>query len=244
MIRITHPFSVMIKPILYCFGGFLFAVFLNACNSDCHDKGNCDPEYYRYDLGEARNYLWADTGSYWIYKNSKTGELDTQTCIGAITYWVTAHGTTKYAKHITVDYEVLYRRIFSTYNQWTYIENTSFYNPNAMRTQQCFLDRSVSGEGVCNPFFFPAVVNEKGGISNTITTCTNIDTSLVVNGQNYDHVVVFDINIDQIWYPNSYPLVDKYPNVKYLWVRNIGLVKRINLKENYSWDLIDYKIIP
>lgn len=241
MIRISHPFSVMIKPLMYCFGVFLFTVLLNACNSDCHDKGNCDPEYYRYDLGEARNYLWADTGSYWIYKNSKTGELDTQTCIGATTYWVTAHGTTNYSKHITVDYEVLYRRIFSTYNQWTYIENTSFYNPNAMRTQQCFIDRSVSGEGINHPFFMPASVYESGGTSNALTTCTNTDTSLVVNGQNYDHVVVFDINMDEIW---EEKLGCIRPNSKYYWVKNIGLIRKTMNRCNYSWDLIDYKIIP
>lgn len=222
-----------------CFIGILMS-----CNSDCHDKGNCDPEYYRFDLGEAKNYLWADSGSYWIYKNSKTGELDTQTCLGANTYWVNTKGSTKYSKHITIDYEVLYRRLYSSFNRWEYIDKTSFYNPDAMRTQQTFVDRTVSGEGISNPFFYPANLHEKGGISNTVTTCTNKDTSIVVNGQTYDHVVVFEMNMDDIWYPNDHPMATRYPNALYYWSKTIGLIKRFNKGENYAWDLIDYKIVP
>ena len=221
---------------------YLFIIFLNACNSDCHDKGNCDPEYYRWDLGEARDYLWADTGSYWIYKNSKTGELDTQTCIGATTYWVTAHGTTNYAKHITIDNEVLYRRIFSSFNQWVYIDKTNGVNPNAAtRENNKILYRSVSGEGINYPFIFPANLKSCYGTSNALTTCTNTDTSLVVNGQTYDHVVVFDVNIDEIW---EEKLACIRPNTKYYWVKNIGLIRKTMNRCNYSWDLIDYKIIP
>ncbi len=47
---------------------------------DCHDDGTCPPEYYRFKLGEAKDYLWAKPGSYWIYKNTLNGALDTQTC--------------------------------------------------------------------------------------------------------------------------------------------------------------------
>lgn len=234
----------MIKTLAYgLFYSLVIGVF-SSCNSDCHDKGNCAPEYYKYDLGEAKNYLWADTGSYWIYKNSKTGELDTQTCVGAITYWVHDYGSTNYSKHITIDYEVLSRRIFSSFNQWEYNDKTSFYNPDAMRIQQTFVDRTVAGEGISNPFFYPAKFNEKGGVSNTVTTCINTDTSIIVNGQTYDHVVVFDINMDDIWYPNDHPMATRYPNAFYYWVKSVGLIKRYNKGENYSWDLIDYKIKP
>src|SRR5574343_49048 len=152
----------MIKTFAY---GLLYTLVIglfSACNSDCHDKGNCAPEYYKYDLGEAKNYLWADTGSYWIYKNSKTGELDTQTCVGAITYWVHTQGTTNYAKHVTIDYEVLSRRIFSTFNQWEYNDKTTGANPNvAVLENNIIIDRTVGGEGINCPFFYPPKINYK-----------------------------------------------------------------------------------
>jgi len=223
---------------------FLWIVVLQtmtSCNSDCHDKGNCDPEYYRFDLGEAKNYLWADTGSYWIYKNSKTGELDTQTCVGAKTYWVNTKGSTNYSKHITIDYEVLYRKLYSTFNQWEYVDKTSFYNPDAMRPNKTYLFRDVYGEGQNNPFWFPASKSDEGGSGSSTTTCTNTDTSIIVNGKTYDHVVVFDVNIDEIW---EEKLGCIRPNTKYYWVKNIGLIKKTMNRCNYSWDLIDYKIEP
>lgn len=232
----------MIKTLAYgLFYTLVIGVF-SACNSDCHDKGNCDPEYYKYDLGEAKNYLWADSGSYWIYKNSKTGELDTQTCVGAITYWVHDYGSTKYSKHITIDYEVLYRRLFSTFNKWEYIDKTNGFNPDAGTPQHnTIVDRTVGGEGINIPFSYPFVKGLGGGTGSSSTTCTNIDTSIIVNGQTYDHVVVFDINIDEIW---EEKLGCIRPNTKYYWVKNIGLIKKTMNRCNYSWDLIDYKIKP
>ena len=223
---------------------FVAMLFGYGCKpKDCNKDGSCAEEYYRNRIGGLKDYLYALKGSYWIYKNSKTGELDTQTCIGATTYWVTAHGTTNYAKHITVDYEVLYRRIFSTYNQWVYVDKTSFYNPDAMRPFKTNLYRDVYGQGQNNPFWYPALKNDQGGSGGTftITTCTNIDTSIVVNGQTYDHVVVFDVNIDEIW---EEKLGCIRPNTKYYWVKNIGLIRKTMNRCNYSWDLIDYKIIP
>ncbi len=221
----------------------IFVTFaLNACNSDCHDKGNCDPEYYRWDLGEAKSYLWADTGSYWIYKNSKTGELDTQTCVGSKTYWVNVKGNTNYAKHITIDYEVLNRRLYSTYNKWYYNDKTTDANPNvAVLENNIIVDRTVGGQGINIPFSYPFVKGLGGNTGSSSTTCTNTDTSIIVNGKTYDHVVVFDVNMDEIW---EEKLGCIRPNTKYFWVKNIGLIKKTMNRCNYSWDLIDYKIIP
>ncbi len=220
-----------------CFIGILMS-----CNSDCHDKGNCDPEYYRFDLGEAKNYLWADSGSYWIYKNSKTGELDTQTCLGANTYWVNTKGSTKYSKHITIDYEVLYRRLYSSFNRWEYIDKTNGFNPDAGTPQHnTIVDRTVGGEGLNIPFSYPFVKGLGGGTGSSSTNCTNTDTSIVVNGQTYDHVVVFDINIDEIW---EEKLGCIRPNSSYYWVKDIGLIKKKMNRCDYAWDLIDYKIVP
>jgi hypothetical protein len=63
----------------------ILILVLAACNDrsdDCHDDGTCPPENYRFELGELKSYLWAKPGSYWIYKNTKTGDLDTQICTG------------------------------------------------------------------------------------------------------------------------------------------------------------------
>lgn len=208
---------------------------------DCHEKGNCDPEYYRFDLGQARDYLWAAPGSYWIFRNTKTGELDTQTCLSAKTYWVNDHGSTEYTQHITVDYEVLLRVLESSYNGLQYEDKTSFYNPDAMRPFKTNLYRTAYSNGRNNPFWLPANISDIGGAGSSITTCVNVDTTIQINSSLFEHVVVFDINIDEIWEEKSGCI---RPNTRYYWARNVGLIRKDMNRCEYSWELIDYKILP
>lgn len=50
--------------------------------------------------------------------------------------------------------------------------------------------------------------------------------------------------LDYIWYPRNYtPIEMKYPRAIYYWAKDVGLVKRENTKETYSWELIKYNII-
>lgn len=213
-------------------------LLLIACESDCQKKGNCPPEYYRFELGEAKNYLWASKGSYWIYRNTKTGDLDTQTVTTCKTYWVSDRGTTKYTKHISVDYEVLVRLLKSTFNGWEYKDKTSFYNADALRPFKTYLVRTISnsGQSINDPFWMPAFKNENGGATN----CVNVDTTITIGSKVYEHVVVFDIDIDAIW-ENKLGCIR--PNSRYYWVKDIGLVKKEMNRCNYSWELIDYKIL-
>lgn len=221
-------------------------LLLIACESDCQKKGNCPPEYYRFELGEAKNYLWAAKGSYWIYRNTKTGDLDTQTITYCKTYWNNVKGTTKATRQRNVDYEVLSRGIYSSFNQWTYEDKTHQVVPDDIYfsgTYRVILDRLVGGQGMIYPFDFPFRYNAAIGNGSTTTWCKNTDTSITISSKLYEHVKVFELDMDDIWYPNTHPLQTRYPKARYFWVANIGLISRINLSESYAWELIDYKIL-
>ena len=219
----------------------LLVLTFMACEVDCRKRGNCPAEYYRNDLGEAKDYLWAAKGSYWIYKNSKTGELDTQTCMSSKTYWLNVRGSYKETQHITIDYEVLTRSIYSSYNNWVYYDKTTGHNPDAISfTDYKKLGREVSGEGVNIPFAFPFLIGKGGSNGSSSTTCTNADTNMLVNGILYEHVVVFDINIDPIW---ENKLFCVRPNTRYFWAKNVGLIKKEMNRCGYSWDLIESQIL-
>ncbi|HEY1047063.1 MAG TPA: hypothetical protein VGF79_11530 [Bacteroidia bacterium] len=211
-----------------------------SCKRDCHETGTCDPEYYRFELGEAKDYLWAGKGSYWIYKNSKTGDLDTQICTSAKTYWIKKQGSTNYSKNITVEYEVLSRNISSSFNDWAYIDETSFYNPDALRSKKTELERTAIGEGINRPFLHPFVLKDKSGTSSSVTTCIHTDTSITIQGKTYDHVAVFEIDMDEIW---EEKLNCIRPNSVYWWAKGVGLIRRDMKRCDYSWELIEYNII-
>ncbi len=222
---------------------FSLIVWSSACkdrNVDCKSNGTCPEEYYKFYLGEAKNYLWAGKGSYWIYKNSKTGELDTQTVTYCKTYWLNARGTQNSTRHINVDYEVLSRGIYSSFNQWTYEDRTGGVSPDGISfngTYRLILDRLVASQSINTPFFMPFI---KGAYSG-YTLCSNSDTTININSKNYTNVKVFTIDMDFIWEPKLNCI---RPNTYYYWVKDIGLVKKLMKTCNYSWDLIDYKIEP
>ncbi|MBL7836845.1 MAG: hypothetical protein JNM67_04975 [Bacteroidetes bacterium] len=190
-------------------------------------------------MGEAKNYLWAAKGSYWIYRNTKTGDLDTQTVTYCKTYWNNVKGTTKATRQRNVDYEVLSRGIYSSFNQWTYEDKTHQVVPDDIYfsgTYRVILDRLVASQNVNTPFFMPFA---KGAYSG-YTLCSNTDTTISIGSINYEKVKVFTIDMDFIWEPK---LSCIRPNTYYYWVKDIGLVKKKMNRCNYSWELIDYKIL-
>jgi hypothetical protein len=67
--------------IQYIFFGIVL-LLLSSCDKDPSKPGYQGkppkPEYYRIKMNEElKSYLWSKPGSYWIYKNTKTGDLDT-----------------------------------------------------------------------------------------------------------------------------------------------------------------------
>jgi hypothetical protein len=217
---------------------FTITIFLfNSC------KKPKKPIYYSNPLGEAKEYLWANLGSYWIYQNDKTGELDTQTIIAAKNYWKKRTGTRESTKHITIEYEYLIRQIYSTYNKWKYDDMTAEYNPDASRTQKVIVNRDAygaPGSGQTNPFRHPFVLNDRGGSGVSITTCTNTDTTIILNGKAHEHIAVFRVFLSGIDERKTNCL---NPTILYYWEKDIGLIKKDMTKCGYSWDLIDYNII-
>ncbi len=207
---------------------------------DCHKDGSCAADNRVYPLGEAKNYLCFNKGSYWIYKNTKTGDLDTQVCEAYLLDNIVKKGSFNNTKHITVRYEQMSRTISSSFNDCNYYDNTSGYNPDAISfgIERTILIRNSSKIGTIGAYFYPFVENENYGTGSNVTTCIGLDSTLIVQGKTYYNVAKFDIDQDDIWYNFA-----SYPNAVYYWAKDVGLIKRWNKSENYSWELIEYNII-
>lgn len=208
---------------------------------DCNKDGSCDEEYYRIRFGELKSYLWAREGSYWIYKNTQTGDLDTQTCTYFLYDSIKVRGTFNNTKYKILEYDKLIRTITSTFNQSTILDKTIDDSPDSksFKNEVNIMDRSVTGNiGYVKVLVHPFNTGIGSSTGSSITRFIGIDSILIIQGKTYYNVAKFDIDKDDIWYNFA-----SYPNTIYYWAKDVGLIKRWNKSDNYSWELIDYNII-
>lgn len=219
---------------------FLLASMTIVLMCSCKDK-EPNSEYYKIRMSnEVKSYLWSNVGSYWIYKNTKNNELDTQQCISFKYDSLITKGTESYSKHITLEYDRIRKYIYSSYNKWTIFDNTGHYTPDSryFNNGRTILDRNISGEGIIVPFFHHFSTEGGSGTGSSFTKFITKDTALTIQNKIYHDVVKFEIDIDSQW-ENTPP----YTSSIYFWAKNVGLVKKKNKIENYSWELIDHRII-
>jgi hypothetical protein len=220
----------------------LIATMIVLCTckkKDCKKDGTCPPEFYRYKLGEAERYLGARTGSYWIYKDTFTGTLDTQFCTGYYLDSITTKGNQVFSKHVTVTYDQLFFDISTSSRKSVYHCSTNPFTANATtQGYRIILDRGIGGSGV-ECFFYPFDLGIHAGTYHT-TECLGTDSTMVVQGKTYREVVKFKISLDGSWEEGGLPL---FTGSIYYWAKDVGLIRREGIHKPGNWELIDYKII-
>lgn len=234
LVKISNNMKNMLV-IMFILIGLLFSTCKNK-NKNCQEKGNCPPEYYRFRLGEAKDYLWAKPGSYWIYKQTGTGILDTQIVTGFLYDSITVKGTEDYSQHITIEYDKVYRVTTSSYRHWTYNDETIDMRPNAEHYKNwvVILNREGSTVGNAAVFVYPVLIGN--GYGNT--SYEGMDSLMIIQGKTYTNVAKFHTTIDGIW--EDCP---PYTASMYYWAKGVGLIKRIALNRSDNWELTEYNII-
>lgn len=206
------------------------------------------PEYYRIKMNEElKSYLWSNLGSYWIYKNTKTGDLDTHIIRSFYFDSILVKGTELHTKHITIYYDYLSKSYYSTFDKKYFYDYSNYNSPNAesFNNGRNLLTKEGNGS-LIQPFYYPfEITNQPGaGTGSTNTSFIEMNGTLSIQNKTYHHVAKFEIDRDNLWYPRDFtPIELKYPRAIYFWAKNVGLVKRETKKENYSWELIEYNII-
>ncbi len=212
---------------------FLLSAIYQSCkNKDCHKTGECPPEYYRIRLGELKNYLWTLPGSYWIYKNSLTGDLDTQVCNFFTFDSIKSQGTLDNSKHIHVENDFIKRQIESSFTGFIYFDQTAISGPDlkSFNNGVTVLYKTLTNDiGVIKPLFYPFTDGLINGTGSSYTNCKGMDSTLIIQGKTYYNVAKFDIDQDDIWFNYA-----NYPNAVYYWAKDVGLIKRFNKTENFS----------
>jgi len=192
-----------------------------------------------FPLGEIKEYHYFQPGSWWVYKNMISGELDTVVMARSnIDTIPVGNNIRKFS----------YEDITYTTTSITLKENYRHYRRYPMSAEPIdwkyfyYISRSrISDkngfEGIQDVFTYPLDIPINNVGQNAIHFDEKIE-DFSLSGFNFNDVLVFQIEGDGSW--------DSYPT-KYYWAKNIGLVKR----EKYDidkitlldgWELIEYEI--
>jgi len=206
---------------------------------DCNKDGSCAEEYYRNRIGGLKNYLYALNGSYWIYKNTKTNELDTHTCISFYYDSVKVRGTLNYSKYKVLEYDRIGRSIYSTFYKTTISDYNLSETPDAsnFNIEHYNVERNVYGVGKCYPITYPFEIGTGAAGGSTNTSFISIDSTLIIQGKTYYSVAKFEIDFDYTWDDIN------YTGGIFYWAKDVGIIKHTHKVGNYSWELIDFRII-
>ena len=232
--------------------GLLFLWVVLSINS-CRDKDPTKPgyqrkppmkEFYTFRMTEVKDYVWFKPGTYWIYKNTKNNLLDTVTCTSFYYDSVTIKGTYDYSKHITLNYDRLEITSYSSHYKWTYRDWSGNTTPDDkyFKNNRFVMERTCPS-GLLIPFFYPFDIKGYSGTGSSSTQLISVEEVINMQNKTFNKVAVFDIDSDDIWHHDTTSQIIRYPRTKYYWAQNVGLIKRENVSENYSWELIDYNIV-
>ena len=235
------PISLYLLPIL-CL------LMLIGCDKDPSKPGYQGkppkPEYYRIKMNEElKSYLCSNLGSYWIYKNTKTGDLDTHIINGFYFDSILVKGIYPYSKHRTIYYDYLSKSFYSTFIKRFFYEYTRTFNPQATDLYITSNDLTREGNGSRNhpllhPFLIPKESNS--GTGSSYSTYIGMDSTLTIQGKTYQNVAKFNIDSDGVW-SKTYPYTTT--GSKYYWAKDVGLIKRKATHRDETWELIEHNII-
>lgn len=209
------------KKILF----LLLVSTLAACSTDDDDSTPLSEDKLAIPAF-AKDHTFFKEGSYWIYENDKTHELD------CVYVYQTTHIPADYERGTTEKFEV---RSHSTYDNYDYYDkvNDAWINtPNRPVIRVKTSPGHYIGE--TGLFFFKPIIGTKGYPgSYAFVELLSIHDSLKVSQKNYENVVQIYCNRN---------LLHDVDETNYYFAPNIGIVKKENLTSNYSWNLVRYNV--
>lgn len=215
---------------LYILIALLFPVALAV--TSCKPEEKVKPEIV--DIPQAvKDYAFFKVGSWWVYKDSVTGQFDTITVITARSGIDT---TINNKGAITAVHEWFTSTLESSHDGYKYdVDLHSSWKDNLT-----FIDKHKPGNfaGQRTYLFTPYDIGNVRGSAcsdNAIVTITNKYDSIKQLSKIYNNCLEFTA---------SKSCIDSNKQVKYILAEKVGLIqKTIGNNENH-WQLLDYSIVP
>jgi hypothetical protein len=238
----------------------LILISFYGCRKD-HEKSPKESEYLGLlSMGQAKDYLLFKQGTWWVYKNSITNEIDTMVLTSSSLEILEVRNLNPaYPLYYNFDFEYITFNIQSlrdnaTYTTYCSTNGISENAPGFYETWEFVCDRhggfynkKHTGYGSGTQFSYPFYTDERNGRSGA--KFLGKKDSMVLNGQTYYDVVSFSVKYDGAYpYPNIY-IVQNGTSIYYR-ARHIGIIKIEHQSYDGSfkeikmeWELTDSHIV-
>ena len=177
-----------------------------------------------------KEWYYFRTGTWWVYQEQTTGELDT------ITVYYDWEGTNSTG---TVGFEWYARSSWDGYDQF-YTFNDS-YSIHCLSTDECTCNKLERARGRVGDFvgagrifLYPLIEGNYTASNGGWCTLETIHNSYELNSTTYANVAEWDIPVDGS---------EDEVHTKYWISENFGIIRRKNLSLNTDWVLINSSII-
>ena len=218
----------------------LLAIALLTLSLSCCRRDDDQPMQHHTLLlpQEVKDYLLFKPGTYWVYQNNKTQELDSVYVVSVDT---AIYNTIDEENNISLDYEYFHLRTYSNYEQ--YYTNYFMWVPfatNAIKSTYRHTikrDRTKPGDFVGETFFFVSSneignIGYQNGSGGTLILLDKKDTLL--NSNPFSDVYIYENNID---------VSENHNHTKYYIAKNFGIIKKEFVNKGEAWELIRYNIV-
>jgi hypothetical protein len=227
----------MIKYLVHLLFFITLCVVLATCK---HEPPPEPPKVCQYDtsIEEMKKWYYFKTGTWWVYEEQTTGELDTVTV-----YFDQSSGGGQVGA-------------FECYSNSSYDGFNYKYRFTSLNTIYCLnqpecdchkVNRSKSkpGEfvGDSDLFLWPIIEGNYNNIYSNINGQITAGTSMVTAVN--DSIVIGSDTVHDIaeWTVSTDDMHEGFPS-KYYFARDIGIVHFEHQNDNSIWKLIDYHITP
>lgn len=219
--------------------------------SCCKDKTPPQQDLGHFSLDTTiKPYLYAKQGSWWVYKNDSTGEIDSQVMVSSVYQKVRTSNEVR-----TYTYDDIKTTIKSMTNGYLY--NLGSYGSQADMYVWDFhvlynRNRYKSGDfdGFEDVFSTTQVIGNE--IGRGLFYQGKIPT-MQLNGFTFYDVLKFEVKDDETWPDSNIPTSDRGTSI-YYWAKNVGLIMIENGDEDQrynpahpitqKWEIINYYIQP
>ncbi len=219
------------------------------CKDQDPDKDGCQkdkPLKYLgdYPLGEIKDYLYYQPGSWWVYECDSTLELDSQVMKSIDTPWYNK----SYITYQLMDYD-RYSESQKVHYRTTYGSTDVPYNEGFGPDQYTFSNAITSSNGGTDCiFFYPFRLNGTGGGGSSSTYYRGYLDSMQVLGKWYKDIRIFETR-GAAW-PRCN--IETWEGARYtiFWSKHIGLIKLFNEAQkrgfntsfHFNWNLKNYQV--
>lgn len=227
---------------------------------NCKEKEKKPEDLGFLSLGEAKDYLLFKPGTWWVYRNSYTNELDSMILTSCSLDTISAFSDKRHLIYENIKFNIESSRDGATYFNYSYgldPDALNFYinwGWSCQRNGGYYIKYNSSYPVSTCHFYYPFSTSFGGYEQDSFyhTYFLTKKDSMTVKGKTYFDVVSFRVPEDESYpYPNKW--IGDNGKSTYYWAKNSGLIK-IERKSGYysnsnfievhmNWELTESHII-